>query len=951
MNEIIKNDEMMCSDDFPESLRRFSENINKKNPGLHSENHNLYLLQTTDRDGNVTGEAYGMNLMTNWGFNIMYYTHTLNGYYTNFISGCCIFIGNGTDEPVLTNNALYSPIITTGSTNVSITRSFYPFTYNSNTDIATVRLKNYQGYFDYNLSGITEDKEITEIGYGKSTTQLFTHTRIYDSEGNPSSITKRINERLTITMYIACCCKMSVVEKAYDKQIYLFLNPVIFEPGTNQVYSTSGSSGYYCGGFGRDTHLVSNDSNAYADLIQADTSRHSLSLHLFRSGVRQQIDDNLIIGKAKINPERFFLESNNQYISNMIYSTTDLDQRYSVGSCRFYIIKPIQLSEPEELVSTDISTNSITSSLITDEFGLSSSSLPCTNFNITSLSMYNHLTKEWDIEESYLNDPNTDYNSTFYIAGSLRITFQDKSITAYVFTNIRTDLPITSFDNSNIVLYATDKYWDTSTWELISNLSSVDESLQCKRYYIITNENLVCLYPQRNMVYHKITTHKDSYTLPVPKHQIGDYDVKTLTNDKYGWIMSSKYLIYPNTDNGCVYYELTVGSNNAIPDYTWRWTTEEGDRLIFVYRQRDTTTKLYDMYIRIYDTTNPDSEPTYVDVKLDLPEQLNSYSMYCECTDSGMLVCKGGNNNKNHYMIIVDIYGIGEGPIQHRIDDVKIHWVLNRSDNVVYYKYDSINTYNIYDMRNQIITDSFTIPTEYTYSGICGWKDFIYVYVKDSSNTYTTFYYNIADRKLQQLMISRPELNNTTYVRSVDECMIVGISSPRWIWLFKASDPTNPTLLIDSSSYLSYYRMSLGSQLKYINDNKQLLFVNYEVRNGSSTKYCEISIFDIGYRLDTGNNRVLTRNSLITEYISSSSSTSYSKNGMTGFFNNGLIRMSYYGEIKWYPIENCVYHKIVGTTTTVQSYNNPKQLSELTFSLSVTNDMNRTSIDTPSSGT
>ena len=139
--------------------------------------------------------------------------------------------------------------------------------------------------------------------------------------------------------------------------------------------------------------------------------------------------------------------------------------------------------------------------------------------------------------------------------------------------------------------------------------------------------------------------------------------------------------------------------------------------------------------------------------------------------------------------------------------------------------------------------------------------------------------------------------------------------------------------------------------MKYINDNKQLLFVNYEVRNGSSTKYCEISIFDIGYRLDTGNNRVLTRNSLITEYISSSSSTSYSKNGMTGFFNNGLIRMSYYGEIKWYPIENCVYHKIVGTTTTVQSYNNPKQLSELTFSLSITNDMNRTSIDTPSSGT
>ena len=946
MNEIIKNDEMMCSDDFPESLKRFSENINQKNPGLHSENHNLYLLQTTDRDGNVTGEAYGMNLMTNKCFNIMYYTHS--AYFIDK-DRYQIYIGNGTDEPVLTNNALYSPITTVGSTYVSVTRSNYPFKYNSDTDIASVNKLNYKGYFNYNISGITEDKEITEIGYGYSTTDLYTHAKIYDSEGNPSSITKRVNERLTITMYISCCCKMSIIENAYNNKIYMFLNPIVFEPYSGQVRE-SYSWDYWVGGFGRDTHLVYHAVNNSEKKLSDNSYSGDNHLYLFRSAFKEQIDDNLIIGRAKINSSGFFLESNNQYVSNMIYSTSGLDKSNSVGSCRFYIIKPIQLSEPEELSNTYISSNSITSSLLSDEFGLSGSSLPCTNFNITSLSMYNHLTKEWDIEESYLNDPNTDYNSTFYIAGSLWITFQGKSITAYVFTNIRTDLPITSFNNSNIVLYATDKYWDTSTWALISHIGNVDESLQCRRYYIITNENLVCLYPQRNMVYHQITTHKDSYTLPVPKHQLADYgtEIKTLTNDKYGWIMSSKYLIYPNTDNGCVYYELTDGTG-GVPNYTWRWTTEEGDRLIFVYRQQDTITKLYDMYIRIYDTTNPDSEPTYVDVKLDLPEQLNSYSMYCECTDSGMLVCKGGNSGKNHYMVIVDIYGTGEGPIQHRIDDVKIHWVLNRSDNVVYYKYDSINTYNIYDMRNQIITDSFTIPAEYTYSGIVGWKDFIYVYVKDSSDTYTTFYYNITDRKLQQLMISRPELNYTTYVRSVDECMIVGVSSPRWIWLFKASDPTNPTLLIDSSSYLSYYYMSLGSQLKYINDNKQLLFVNYEVRKDSSKKYCEISIFDIGYRLDTGNNRVLTRNSLITEYISSSSS--YSKNGMTGFFNNGLIRMSYYGEIKWYPIENCVYHKIVGTTTTVQSYNNPKQLSELTFSLSVTNDMNRTSIDTPSSGT
>lgn len=937
MNEIIKNEQIMCSDDFPESLKRFSENINKKNPGLHSENHNLYLLQTTDRDGNVTGEAYGMNLMTNKCFNIMYYTH--DAYFINE-DRYRIYIGNGTDEPVLTNNALYSPITTVGSTYVSVTRSYYPFKYNSDTDIASVNKLNYKGYFDYNISGITEDKEITEIGYGYSTTDLYTHAKIYDSEGNPSSITKRVNERLTITMYISCCCKMSIIENAYNNKIYMFLNPIVFEPYSGQVDGSYGWN-YWVGGFGRDTHLVHHAVNDSEKKLSDNSYSVDNHLYLFRSAFKEQIDDNLIIGRAKINSSGFFLESSNQYVSNMIYSTSSLDMNSTVGSCAFYIIKSVQLPEPEVLSNKSITTNSISSSLITDQFGLSSSSLPCTNFNITSLLMYNHITKEWDIGESYLNDPNSDYNSTFYIAGSLWITFQGKSITAYVFTNIRTDLPITSFNNSNIVLYATDKYWDTSTWELISNLSGVDESLQCKRYYIITNGDLVKLDPYRDMIYHQIITNKDSYSLPITKVTVGD-DLKCLTSDKYGWIMSSKYLIYPNTENGCVYYELTVGSNNAIPDYTWRWTTEEGDKLIFVYREKDSTTNYYDMYVRIYDTTNPDSEPTYVDVKLDLPEQLNSYSMYCECTDSGMLVCKGGNSGKNHYMIIIDIYGIGEGPIQHRIDDVQIHCVLNRSDNVVYYKYDSINTYRIYDMKSQTIIDSFIIPTDYTYSGICGWKDFIYVRVKDSSDSYTIFYYNTDLHSLQQLMMSDPDISSFSYSYSVDECMLVGSKYSGYIWLFKASDPSNPTKLIDSKSYLSYYYLAKGAQLKYVNEGKQLLFVNYIVRNNSG-KYCEISIFDIGYRLDTGNNKILTRKSLMTEYISSS--TSWTWYGMTGFFNNGLIRMSYYGEIKWYPIENCVYHKIVGTTTTIQSYNNPKKLSGLTFSLSVTNDMNRTSVE------
>ena len=160
------------SSSFPKGLEEFRQNIKNKDSSSDIYCHNLYLLQTTDRDGNVTGEAYGMNLMTNWGFKNIY-TST-----TSYETNCKIYIGNGTDEPVLTNNALYSPIITTGSTNVDTAVDIYPFQYDSSTGIITGIQRIYQGYFDYNISGITENFDITEIGYGTSTTQLVSHARI-----------------------------------------------------------------------------------------------------------------------------------------------------------------------------------------------------------------------------------------------------------------------------------------------------------------------------------------------------------------------------------------------------------------------------------------------------------------------------------------------------------------------------------------------------------------------------------------------------------------------------------------------------------------------------------------------------------------------------------------------------------------------------------------------------
>ena len=87
----MRNDNIECCHDFPDNLKRFYKNM-KDSTGCNVKSHNMYLLQTTDRDGNITGEAYGINLMTNNGFQKLYDTGSS-------FADSAIYIGNSTQIP------------------------------------------------------------------------------------------------------------------------------------------------------------------------------------------------------------------------------------------------------------------------------------------------------------------------------------------------------------------------------------------------------------------------------------------------------------------------------------------------------------------------------------------------------------------------------------------------------------------------------------------------------------------------------------------------------------------------------------------------------------------------------------------------------------------------------------------------------------------------------------
>ena len=977
------------SSSFPKGLEEFRQNIKNKDNSSDIYCHNLYLLQTTDRDGNITGEAYGMNLITNWGFKEIYTSGNSYGNYR-------IYIGNGTDEPVLTNNALYSPIITTGSTNVNTSASIYPFQYDSSTGIITGIQRIYQGYFDYNISGITENFEITEIGYGKSTTNLISHAKIYDSEGNPSSITKRINERLTINVFWTLNMRESIIEDNYNNGVY-----IVMEPGFSGMLKRD-----------REGYLYT----VYGSQIKGSILRVEDYMYYQKTTM---LDDNNI--QSNINPNSLLIEDKRTYVSDIVCVDKYRNNSYwdSVSSMdgdinfNFMIMTKDKLPTPEELTTYEAYTDNQLSNEFNNLFGLSynkykgAGELPCTNFNITSLSMYNHITKEWDIEEEFVSDPNTEYDNKWRSFVRVYADFNNSEIPIWVYVNTRTDLPITSFNNSNIVLYATDKYWDTSTWELISNLSNVDESLQRKRYYIRTTETnesaKYILYPQRNMVYHKIDNIRDSYTITsITPKECYDYHAENsgyihmsnvdsmvinLSSDEYGWILFGQKLIYPKLDGQPVYTLEIPGvkysSNMTLKqfDQYCQWTT--GDLIIL------TQARYGNLNVRIYNVSDPTNEPTYHDIRLgfsnisDTAHWLDDWyynSMYRTFTEvgSGFLVCQRYSNKTYNECVIVNTHGVDGVPTQILLSDVQHCTAIKLTTNCVYLNIaNNAYTFEIYDMETNEVIYSFKLSaisydnTDNTVIGMIGWKNLIYIQV-DLNGTKVTYLHDINTRVTSQL------LNNINQARTTDlytdyrsyygyieirykdnvECnddyMIItsiGETEPNY-----AINYSNPSELIDLKK-ITPNNNSMGCKMKYIYDGRKCvcLYLSGTYNDGysASDAYC-VKTFDVDILFSGKNvNTPSLRNSI----------TYFDKpNWYVGYcsyciFDEGLISCSYHRKISnssyqwnqpitWVDIKNCLPHKMTGTTTTIQAWNNPKRLQNKEYSFTLTNDTTNWGDDT-----
>ena len=899
-------------DEFPKQLIEFSKAYDSKYGNSNSlMNHNIYLLQTMDMYGNITGEAYGINLMTDYGLNKIYKNGSSTSYGSKYI-----YIGSGTEEPVSTNNTLYSPITTNGSTHANgyNSTSVYGMAYDSTSKIVSCRKRMYIGYFDYNISGITQDTDITEIGYGEAYNKLHTHARIYDKDGNLSSITKRLNERLTITMFWSISFNPSWITSAYDNGVYIVINPSRF------LYRDDGSltmSVYY-----------------HPKYSIGDTGRSSA--RIFGNDSWTTLTDNVMSSKISIGYR--FLEDSTSYMCNTLLTDSS-----ATGSQSFFLLTHDKLTQPEEIICDKVFTNAYNSAWLTNLFGGSNSSpnnsstgtIPATNFDIQSLYMYNHLTKEWDIEESFDNNPDYEYLNTthFYVNIWMYIPFLSKVQNVYVYVNTRTDLPINSFGTSGMTLYATDEYWNADEWILIDDTSTVPTELRSKRYYVrldTPDYDRYDIQPYRSTVTrHRILT-IPSLSLDVTESvtpgtgRDSAYLVKPLSNDDSGWLATYQHFVFPDADNGVVKYPITNISGRRTHHY-FRWATN--DRFISITNTSSwSAMPTYPNSIRIHDLSKcPTEAPSYTDINT--LTTFNGIPWY-SFTENGYLVMQSLDSGVN-IAEILDIYGKDGTPTSYQISDAQYCYALNLSDNCVYQTTDTeYLSFNIFDMRTKSVIDTFSLPVSgYTLVGISGWREFVYIRV-ELSGSYSTYVYNINEKQLTYY----PTLNVTdmnfkqdnvvgqTTCYSVSECFIIGK------YLFTPDHLGDPILLYDSNTYdFDWY--TGGCQLKYVNDGKQLLFTI-----PSNRKFA----IDVGRVIDTWTpQKYIPRYHFpYTEY-----SGFYRGEWMIGLYKNYVyMKQNASGPLYLHPIENFVAHKMTGTTTTIQSYNNPKKVGSKTYQFSITND-------------
>lgn len=926
------------------------------NPEMFKDGmHNLYLLQSVDKDGNVTEEKYGINVMTDLGFQAYYSVR-------DYESSVYCFLGDGDGEPSTSDATLFHQTITTVGTWNNDERYECPMLYNKDTGIISGMLFYGKFWWDYNLTGIETDVPVTEIVL---TTQNKTpvvdalvHTKIFDIDGNPSTITKKPNQKLYISIFWVANVHEDIINKKYSEQQFLMLDPRCFIAYKCNRHDTNNTFlNYY-----------QSRKEAYNLMRFRDKgSVYSLYMTTDESDVRKM---SFTANSEIFTEKRDFIDMTIATMRNVAknydYSYSGLNYHHWVcDNIPFIMFKMDKMKTSETLESDCVYTNSFTSAYLTNTFGLNfdtnsrQGELPVTDFKITDLKMYNRITHAWDVEVPYVDGEGVEFSNSFIVYMTFNMNLEGVDRELRVWTNSDTSVDILSFNDPGMVMYATDKYWDTDTYVKIDNISDIEPELRNKRYYVTTtktvsssgnanNDKWRHLHPKRN--------YSNEHRIIVPETIMTDkiYDVNAyymratadsrdlISNDEKGYVDLISKIVYPFADGGCV--DFDVPDYISSPSGCLHHYTNNGNTLIartfsnYQHNYRWDHIKTF----RIYDLTNcPSEAPTMVEFTLDIT--VNGSTLYVSTTDDGWLIV---NNTENWQTVAIDINNRNPDTNLPAVQTVYTEMkyctaVYNMPHQIIYMD----NTYNgsrivVKDLVTGDELHELILPAANNYSvnGIHGWKNKAIITAVSNGINYLIIYDFTSGNltAIPDIILAGNYINNLqkySRIYACDEFIIIGGGTTN-----SYEDTINhPTIMIDNNKHSDNpYVFGTNAtgirslQIKSVNENKHLLMIAF-LKSGVR------SVIDLGM--------------IINE--DGEDTTNQGANRLSSFSNvrTGILIRDYMFYIpsntepaRLIPYHTLMRYKIKGDTYTIQTYNNPKRIYNKNINISITN--NPSKIDT-----
>ena len=994
--------------DLPDSLNDFLE----KNLDLNAEGHNIYHIQSIDKDGNVTNEAFGLNTMTYSGLwnlyqNSVYWPNSENS--SNWRGR--LWLGSGTSTPDKNADVLEAPstVITTQPTINNIWNDTPAEVYDSVSDTLSSTLKIIQYYYDYNISGVNSDYTFSEIGMNMATSwgynipgynnyPLFVHALLYDSEGHQISFTKKMNERLYITIYFRYSMKMSIVRDLYDEGIYMacsaaafsthsrwgngywaFLSPlydqVLTQTRMNRTYLFNGNAS------NNEIDIMSQSVNySGSTLIESKYNSGISTIFLYdgdngMDGVYRSM--HLFVEDEKL-PEPEELSSELVYVDGNQWRNTDhISIRHSFGG--YY--------HTDGWLYTDMT------GYLVSNYGL----FPVADFNMTSSKMWNYSTGEWDIDENFDAQPSCYLNNTFALPTPMVLSLEGVRTNVYVYVNPRTDIPISKFHagswSPTSPMYATDEYWDTSTWGLISSPgTSIPANLQNKKYYIaksIYEDNWRSgrIVPERVQNYPSIVIQnggREISTSETITYTTEGYQF--LSSDANNWFMTETKLYYPDIDVNPIIHQMPSVSRPSgsvstadvfVASSGYRWNTD--DRIFIadvsghIYDWRGSWTGYNYNRFRVYTVSDDGTAPTYVEMRIDIGGNIVPIA---NAADGDTIVFANYfvyNYNGNRYVTFyvpnvawkigfVDIYGQDDVTPEITVlsGGLMAYAEPLYGTNLMIYHESFTSTspaqitensqWVLYDMSTKTVVDTFEFSSDYsgaTINGVAGFSNHVYIKITKNSNVYT-FHYDATTHQYAILEGFNDQAFDYSYP-GVDSSQRFGhrynrpqVYNEKCMYVFGYSGANN------YSPQMSYIYMDddpMHPVQTMLSENVDLRYMFARMPKLWETpdhKHLICTMDGItSWEGDAFGARVLD----IGYYIKTKIPVRYPKwqarlgpeGSFTaiGYYKNGFIVNWPTGSLNWVPIEFYLPHKVTGTTRTIQSFNNPRVYSGMGFTFYV----------------